>query len=65
MAKKMIKVLIDLEYQDTADENSCTNSMADEVMKIIEAGAIVNSFDFLHVLSNVDGISCAFELIAQ
>jgi hypothetical protein len=67
MAKKLVGVLIDLEYPDAdagASEN--TNSMLKEVIRIIEAGAAANSFNVTHIPSSVTGfVDSMFELDLQ
>lgn len=66
MAKILVGVLLDLEYPDSdVGESSFTTSMSDEVVRIVEAGAVENSFDVTHVLSGVRGAESMFELVAQ
>lgn len=66
MAKKLIYVLIDLEYPDSSvGESSSTTSMFLEVEKIIEAGAAENNFNAVHILSSVNGADSIFDLEAQ
>ena len=66
MAKKLVEVLLDLEYPDGKQNIEYSSiSMASEVIKIIEAGAAENDFDVSHTSAGIVGVEFLFELTEQ
>jgi hypothetical protein len=64
MAKKLVKVMIDLEYSEDVSEFSSTTSALNEFVDIINAGAAENSFNVVYIPRSA-AIDALFELTAQ